>query len=375
MKHPELSIVLPCYNESRNIPLLVEQLSKFWPEVNFELLLVNNGSTDGTENVIDEMIQKYKFIRTVTIEKNIGYGHGILSGLQEAYADIVAYTHADLQTPPEDIFRAYYLFKEEKHNSETILIKGFRVNRRQEEQFLTKGLEKIASLLLGYKMHDINGQPKLFHRKLLEYLCESPKDSSFEVFVMYKAIQNNYKIITFPVDFGLRLYGESKFASTLFKKYKTILVNLQNIFLISIRNLSDKNNPIKQFIKFCLIGGVGAVIWYSTFYLLYKMFSVYYVISSLSGFFVAAFFGFVFNRNWTFNVKKECATKQFIQYILLISLSFTANALSIYFFTDILYIKVEISQLITMGVTTVINYTGSKYWVFKATSYMQNEYN
>lgn len=241
MKRPELSIVLPCYNESCNIPIIVNRIAKFWPEIKFELILVNNGSTDDTGRVLSEMVKGYKFLRVITIEKNIGYGHGIMSGLKAASADFVAYSHADIQTPPEDTIKAFKIVKENNlsKEAESVLIKGKRINRRKDEQFFTNAYTKIAHLILGYKIYDVNGQPKLFHRSLIDKLTHPPLDFSFDLYVMYKAIQNGYRIKTFPVDFGLRLHGESKWASSPVKKYKTILGYFKNILFISLRNIFD----------------------------------------------------------------------------------------------------------------------------------------
>ena len=96
----ELSIIIPCYNEAGNIQLICEKLNTYHKEIQFELILVNNGSTDQTSEIIDQVSKKFRFIKKVTVQNNIGYGNGILSGIAVAEADILAYTHADLQTPP-----------------------------------------------------------------------------------------------------------------------------------------------------------------------------------------------------------------------------------------------------------------------------------
>lgn len=374
MTRPELSIVLPCYNESRNIPIIVERLSRYRPEVNFELILVNNGSTDDTEKVLKRLMESHENIRVVTIGKNIGYGHGIMSGLKASRADLVVYSHADIQTPPEDTIKAFKIIKGNNIDKgiESVLVKGRRINRREEEQFLSDAFTKIAYLMLGYKINDINGQPKLFHRELIDKLTHPPLDFSFDLYVMYKALQNGYEIKIFPVDFGLRLHGESRWASSPMKKYKTILGYLKNILFISLRNLSDNNNPVKQFIKFCFVGTLGALINYSTFYLFYSVFSVYYVSSSLMGYFLAAAMIFLFNRTWTFNIKEGRMSKQFMLFVTLITFSFAVNGISIYLLTDALGLRPEISQLITMGITTAINFAGSKFWVFNSPINIKN---
>ena len=230
---------------------------------------------------------------------------------------------------------------------------------------MTKWLQRISSLILGYPLKDINGQPKMFPKSFLKKLEHSPVDFSFDVFVMYKALQAGYEINTFPVDFGERIHGESKWSASIFKKYRTILGYLKNIMAISIKNFNDEHNPIKQFAKFCVVGGFGASVNYGIFYLSYKFLNIHYVAASLSGFFIAAFAIFLFNREWTFQVRHGKISKQFAQFMALMVISFTANGLSIYLFTDIIGLRAEISQLLTMAITTMINFIGSKYWVFR----------
>ncbi len=365
MRLPELSIILPCYNESQNIPLIVERMSKFWPEFNFELVLVNNGSVDDSSHVLKKVEKENEYIRVVTVENNRGYGYGILSGLKEARADVLSYSHADIQTPPEDLFKAFKLFNDKDKGNDAIFVKGERINRRKEEQLYTNAYSLIAYLVLGYKLEDINGQPKLFHKSFLTYLYDAPVDFSFDVYVLYKAMQNGLKIETFPVDFNLRVHGVSNWSSSPIKKYKTILGYVKNVFITSLRNLKDKKNPFHQFAKFCSVGLFGASVNYGTFYIFFKTLSGHYVTSSLIGYFSAAVVIFLLNRNWTFYSKDGHLSKQFVLFILLIAFSFFVNGVSIYFFTAIIGFIPELSQVITMGITTAINFVGSKFWVFK----------
>ena len=78
-----LSVVVPCYNEEGNIPLIVSKFDKILSETSedIEVILVNNGSSDDSKMIMSETIAKTtQNIRTLNIEKNIGYGDGILSG-------------------------------------------------------------------------------------------------------------------------------------------------------------------------------------------------------------------------------------------------------------------------------------------------------
>lgn len=80
----KLSIVIPCYNEEKNIPLIFEACAKAISRTDIEIVLVNNGSTDGSEKIINDNIGKYGFLKVVKVSVNQGYGFGIISGLKEA---------------------------------------------------------------------------------------------------------------------------------------------------------------------------------------------------------------------------------------------------------------------------------------------------
>lgn len=209
----ELSIVLPCYNESKNIPFILKRFAKFSGQY-FELILVNNGSTDNSQNVIDKELKKYKFARCVIVRKNIGYGNGIFQGLKAAKADAMAFTHADMQCDPKDVFRAFDILKKNGN----VLVKGQRVNRFS---ILTSGLHVFAAMLFLRRFNDINGQPKVFRRELFEKLTNPPKDFNFDLYVQHKAVKSGIRLISIPVAFHPRKFGVSSWAG-LRARLKTI---------------------------------------------------------------------------------------------------------------------------------------------------------
>ena len=85
-----ISLVIPCFNESKNIPVLIYKYRKFLKNKNNELILVNNGSQDETEKIIKKYL-RYKNIKTCKIKKNIGFGYGLRKGLLSARGKIIIY--------------------------------------------------------------------------------------------------------------------------------------------------------------------------------------------------------------------------------------------------------------------------------------------
>lgn len=209
----DLSVIVPCYNEAENIPTLLQNFHeslKNHPEI--ELILVDNGSQDRTGAVIDLEItnSRYAFVRKVTVEKNLGYGHGILQGLAEARGGILAWTHADLQTDPGDILTALEIYRKKTATNKNCLVKAHRKNRKLGEKIFSLGMQILASLVLGVSLTEINAQPKLFPRSLFEKMKNPPEDFSLDLYLLYLAKKEHYSIHSFPVYFNPRVHGQAK---------------------------------------------------------------------------------------------------------------------------------------------------------------------
>lgn len=218
----KLSIIVPCYNESRNIPLILEKFASVIKRDDVEVILVNNGSTDNSQMVLDELLPKYPFSKVVKVEVNQGYGFGITSGLCEAKGEFIGYTHADMQTDPADSLKALEII-EKQSNPKECYIKGDRKGRPLFDQFFTMGMSLFETLYLGTKLWDINAQPNIFHRSFFDSVKNScPKDFSLDLYLLYMAKKKGLNVIRFDVIFPERLHGESSWNKGLASKWKFI---------------------------------------------------------------------------------------------------------------------------------------------------------
>lgn len=206
-----LSIILPCYNEQDNLEFLFNSLDPVAAaHQDLEIVLVNNGSTDNSVAVFEQELAKRNrnIFRVVTVEKNIGYGYGILTGLRAAKGDILSVTHADRQTDPMDVLKAFKIYQDQ--SSTQLLVKGFRKNRRPMEAFFSWGMGLLSSLALGTRLTEINAQPKLFSKSFFDSIeQDAPHDFSLDLYFLYHA-KNKGQIIDFPVYFAKRVAGEAK---------------------------------------------------------------------------------------------------------------------------------------------------------------------
>ena len=218
----KLSIVVPCYNESKNIPLILEKFDSVIRRDDIEVLLVNNGSTDNSQKILEKLVPQYPFARIVNVKVNLGYGFGITSGLRESKGEFIGYTHADMQTDPADPIKALKII-EQQSNPQICYVKGDRKSRPLFDQFFTVGMSAFESLFLGTKLWDINAQPNIFHRSFFEAIGEScPKDFSLDLFLLYMAQKKGLNMIRFDVIFPPRIHGESSWNTGLASKWKFI---------------------------------------------------------------------------------------------------------------------------------------------------------
>ena len=222
----KLSIIIPCYNEKSSIEDLVKNCIE---NINnkMEVLLVDNGSSDNTFQVLSNL-NLPKNIIPLRVEKNKGYGNGILFGLNHSRGEIVSWTHADLQTDISDVTRGYKLYKEELINK-TSIVKGVRKKRNLFDFFFTFSMGIYSSIILKKWMYDINAQPKIFHRTFLDEFENAPLDFSLDLFLIHFFKNKNIKIKTFPVFFNKRKYGEAKGGGTFKGKLKLIKRTLSYI--------------------------------------------------------------------------------------------------------------------------------------------------
>ncbi len=214
------SLVIPCFNEEKNIPLLIERCKFMDQHDEIELVLVDNGSIDNTANVIKDFQKSLPYLKLVSVKENLGYGYGILKGLEQSKGEILGWTHADMQTDPQDILKGLELFYKDKTVN---FVKGRRVKRPFKDNFFTIGMSIFESLLLLKPMYDINAQPTMFSRDLFENWESPPHDFSLDLYAYYMAMKKGYHMKRFKVFFNDRAFGESNWNISWQAKWKFIM--------------------------------------------------------------------------------------------------------------------------------------------------------
>ncbi len=227
-----LSIVIPCFNESKSLPRLLQAcLIACNGRNDIQFVFVNNGSNDDTQILLDQLLslEKFNFGKSVKVPINKGYGFGILQGLAVAEGKILSWTHADLQTDPKDVIIAYDFYRNELELGHCI-VKGTRKGRGIFDNIFTAGMSIISSIILKQRFWDINAQPKIFNRAFMNQLKNAPFDFSLDLYLLYIANKLNIKTMSFSVYFTKRVFGEAKGGGTLKGKLKLIKRTMNYIF-------------------------------------------------------------------------------------------------------------------------------------------------
>lgn len=209
MKHPELSVAIPFYNEEDNAEMVIKSLEKTLREKNidYEIIAVNNGSSDRTGAILNRL--KGIRIRIVNVKKNIGFGYGVIKGLEATRGRYVGYMWGDNQIPSSVVADVYEnLIKED--------IDLCKIRRTSRNYSFFRKLESGAYnrvfmvTLFGKISYDINGSPKIMRRSLYKKMEIKSKDWFIDTEVMCKAKRLGARIGEIDVVYNKRGKGKSK---------------------------------------------------------------------------------------------------------------------------------------------------------------------
>lgn len=211
-KLPSLSIVLPAFNDSLSLPEIIKKLSQLLPKLasRFEIIIVNDGSLDKTQSVLEKLQSLFPFISLIKHQKNLGYGKSLVDGFAKAQYAYIFYTDSDGQYDVEELEKLVKAM-----DSKTDLVTGFKLNR---DDPLTRRLigslyNELIKIILKLKVRDVDCDFRLFKRKILRNLNLKAKSGSFDAEFMKKLQEKNVIIKEIPVHHYARKFGKSQFFS------------------------------------------------------------------------------------------------------------------------------------------------------------------
>jgi glycosyltransferase involved in cell wall biosynthesis len=250
-----LSLIVPVYNEEKNLPLLIEAIRTALDPLPYawEAVLVDDGSQDSSLQVLTHLAEKYPDrLRVVSFRRNFGQTAAISAGLDNACGEIIVLLDADMQNDPADIPMLL-----EKLDEGYDLVSGWR--RRRQDPFLTRTLpSNMANMLIsrvtGVPLHDFGCTLKAYRRDALEGFRIY---GEMHRFIPVFAHSVGAKIVEVQVNHKPRKFGKTKYG--LERTIKVILDLFTVKFLVSYAS-----KPIYLFggAGLVLISGSGAMLLY-----------------------------------------------------------------------------------------------------------------
>lgn len=194
MRLKELSVFFPAYNEEDNIGLTVDKAIAFLPDVaeKWEIIVVNDGSKDQTEEIVKSLIKKEKRISLINHFPNKGYGEAIKSGLYGAKYEWIFFTDSDGQFEIAELKNFLTLT-----NGNQIIV-GFRLNRQDSlvRKIFGWGWTQLSNILLGIKVSDVDCAFKLVKKEVIDKIPRlvSSRGGMISPELLAKARKADFKI-------------------------------------------------------------------------------------------------------------------------------------------------------------------------------------
>ncbi len=224
------SIIIPCYNEETNINDLICRLEQLGGGYDIQWIMVENGSLDRTRLFLESACQGKSRFKIVYVDKNQGYGYGLLQGMEVAQGEYIGWIHADMQIAPSEMVR--FIEIAEREPDRRLFLKGRRKGRSLLDYFFTGGMTLYASIMLKTWIYDIGAIPVLFHKSLLQTFSSVPYDFSIEAYIYARAKQAGFEIRRYMVSQNTRQKGHSSWNCGFRSKMKQSRLVIRDIALI-----------------------------------------------------------------------------------------------------------------------------------------------
>lgn len=207
---PDISVVIPLYNEEESLPELFSWIQRVMKEhdYTYEVIFVNDGSTDHSWDVIEELAQKWQEVKGIKFRRNYGKSPALYCGFKEASGDVVITMDADLQDSPDEIPGLYDMIMKEKYD----LVSGYKKKRYDplSKTIPTKLFNATARKISGiHNLHDFNCGLKAYRREVVKNI---EVYGEMHRYIPYLAKNAGFdRIGEKVVHHQARKYGRSKF--------------------------------------------------------------------------------------------------------------------------------------------------------------------
>jgi glycosyltransferase involved in cell wall biosynthesis len=205
-----LSVFFPAYNDSGTIASLVitalRTARKLTPD--HEVIVVNDGSADGTAEILEELAGIYPQVRVVHHEHNRGYGGALRTGFASATRELVFYTDGDAQYDPAEMEALWRRF-----DDDVDMVNGYKISRSDPLHRIIIGriYHHTVKLLFGLKVRDVDCDFRMMRRSIFDTVHLEKNSGVICLEMMKKITDGGFRIVEVPVHHYHRAYGKSQF--------------------------------------------------------------------------------------------------------------------------------------------------------------------
>jgi len=207
---PGLSIFFPAYNDGGTIASLVILAVQIAGRLtsDFEVIVVNDGSSDATRDILDDLVRTYPNVRAIHHPQNRGYGAALRTGFAAATKDLIAYTDGDAQYDPAELPALW-----NRLTPEADMVTGYKISRSDPWHRVVIGrvYHHTVKFLFRLRVRDVDCDFRLMRREIFDRV-KLEKDTGVICLVLMRKIQDaGFRVVEVPVHHYHRLHGRSQF--------------------------------------------------------------------------------------------------------------------------------------------------------------------
>jgi len=201
---------MPAYNEEKTIGEMIKRVEEVFNEENYELIIVNDGSTDKTQEIISSYSEKNPRIKFISYEKNRGKGFAIKRGISTARGEYIGIQDADLEYHPRDLLS---LFKISEITGYVVYGSRILGNIKNMKWYIRAGnqfLSLVFSIFYGQRITDVETCYKVGPARIFKSLNLESNNFDIEIEITAKILKRGFFIIEIPISYIARHKKEKK---------------------------------------------------------------------------------------------------------------------------------------------------------------------
>jgi len=353
------SIIIPTYNERDNIVALVERIDHALSSHDYEVVFVDDNSTDGTAELVRSLSPKYP-VKVIVRQDKKGLASAVVDGIGYASGQFVGVMDADLQHPPEVILD---LLREMKGGADIAIAsryvkgggcQGWGLVRR----IISKGAIVLAHLFLPATrlVKDPMSGFFMFQRQVVAQAHLEP--TGFKILLEILMEGNFQKVAEVPYTFRTRSAGESKLST-----------RQQVDYLKHLYSLMKRKGELWRFLKFCLVGLSGVFVNMGLLWVLTEVAGLFYLLSAAISIETSIISNFILNNYFTFSDRRSSGVKSFfnrlVKFNLVSLVGLGINMGVLWLLTEVFGLYYLLSNLCGIAVATLWNYLVNTWWTWK----------